>query len=247
MDTEAHNKVAIVTGGTKGIGHAIADRFANTGYRLVVCSRSAEDADRVATELSREPGQVVGINADMSAADIGQVLVTACIDHFGRLDCLVNNAGVFKPTPLDELTAEAWDETLNTNLRGAARVMREGSGCSVINLSSINGQSGEQDFAAYNASKAGLISLTMTSAIDLASKGIRVNCVAPGWTDTPMSSPWIGEMTQEAVDRMVPMGRIGTPDDIARVVLFLASNDAGYVTGQTITVDGGMLIRQPMI
>jgi len=246
------SRVALVTGGSKGIGYACADEFAAQGYRVLICSRDSDEAERAAAQLSRDVGQVRGVAADLSSPTVGSDLVDTCIEMFGRLDCLVNNAGVFQSTSMVDMTANSWDATLHTNLRGvallsgaAARVMD--AGASIINLSSINGIASEADFAAYNASKAGIISLTQTCAIEWARQGIRVNCVAPGWTYTPMSAPWIGGISQESVDRMIPMGRIGTPADIAQVVMFMASPAAGYVTGQTLTVDGGMLIRQPML
>ena len=249
-----NEQVAIVTGGTKGIGLACAEKFAANGYRVLICSRNEQDADQVAADLSRTNGQVVGIRADMSRPDIGDRLVDACIGTFGRLDCVVNNAGLFISTPMVEMTADKWDQTQHTNLRGAAllsaaagRVMRSSTGCSIINIASINGLLAEANFAAYNASKAGLVSLTQTLAIELAASDIRVNCVAPGWVRTPLSAPWIGNLPQSDIDRMIPSRRIGEPAEIASVVAFLASDAASYVTGQTITVDGGMLTRQPTL
>jgi 3-oxoacyl-[acyl-carrier protein] reductase len=247
-------KVAIVTGGTKGIGLACADAFAADGYRVLICSRSAEEAERVAAGLSRIDGQVRGTKADLADPDVGVELVGICTDWFGSVDCVVNNAGLFSPTPMVEITAAKWDETLHTNLRGAAllssaaaRAMRSDSGCSIVNIASINGLVAEDNFAAYNASKAGLVSLTQTTAVEWAADDIRVNCVAPGWIQTPLSEPWIGGLSQRDIDRMIPMGRIGEPSDIASVVVFLASDGARYITGQTITVDGGMLTRQPAL
>lgn len=247
-------KVAIVTGGTKGIGLACADAFAADGYRVLICSRNAEEAERVAISLSRIDGQVLDAKADMADPDIGVELVGTCMDKFGRVDCVVNNAGIFSPTPMVEMTAAKWDETLHTNLRGAALVsaaaagaMPSDAGCSIVNIASINGLVAEDNFAAYNASKAGLVSLTQTMAIEWAADGIRVNYVAPGWIQTPLSEPWIGGISQRDIDRMIPMGRIGEPSDIASVVLFLASDGARYITGQTVTVDGGMLTRQPAL
>lgn len=247
--------VALVTGATRGIGRATAEALAAAGYRLFICSRSEQQAVEAAAEISVAFGtEVRGVGADLADPLVGQQLVGLCMERFGRIDCLVNNAGIFEPTPLDGLTAEAWDKTLNANLRGpallsaaAAQVMRDHSGCSIINLTSINGLASEADFSAYNSSKSGIIMLTKTLAIELAARGIRANAVAPGWILTSMSEDYVASLPQEHIDRLVPMRRLGVPEDISGVIAFLASDAARYVTGQTITVDGGMLVPQPAI
>ncbi|MFF1832355.1 SDR family NAD(P)-dependent oxidoreductase [Paenarthrobacter sp. NPDC058040] len=244
----------IVTGGTRGIGRACAEHFARAGDRVLVCSRSASEAAAVALELNQYGGSVEGVVADLADPEVGAQVVGRCVELFGGVDALVNNAAIFEATPVIDVTAEDWDSTMHINLRGpalmsaaAARVMKEsGSGC-IVNVASINGLAPEANFAAYNASKAGLISLTRTTAIELADSGIRVNCIAPGIIQTPMVEPWIAGLSDDVVARWAPMRRFGRPEEIASVVDFLISDASAYVTGETLTVDGGTLARQPLL
>ncbi|MFE4837401.1 SDR family NAD(P)-dependent oxidoreductase [Arthrobacter sp. NPDC056691] len=254
-DTEKHaSRRVIVTGGTRGIGRACAELFARAGDRVLVCSRSASEAEAVASELNQYGGSVEGVAADLADPEVGLKMVGRCVDLFGGVDALVNNAGIFESTSLVDVTAGNWDLTMHTNLRGpaltsaaAARVMRDaGSGC-IVNIASINGLAPEANFAAYNASKAGLISLTRTTAIEFADAGIRVNCVAPGLIRTPMAEPWIAGLSDDVVARWAPMRRFGLPKEIATVVDFLISDASAYMTGETLTVDGGTLARQPVL
>ncbi|MGW5147856.1 SDR family NAD(P)-dependent oxidoreductase [Rhodococcus koreensis] len=244
----------IVTGGTKGIGYACARLFARRGYRVLICSRNTAQVDAVAAELSQHGGQVAGMAADLADPDVGNSIVDRCLDLFGGVDYLVNNAGIYESIAMVDMTAQGWDATLHNNLRGAAltsaaaaRAMRSTGGGSIVNIASVNGLAAEANFAPYNASKAGLISLTQTSAIEWADENIRVNCVAPGCIRTPMVDPLVADLSDEVIARYVPMRRLGTPSEIASVVAFLVSDDASYITGQTVTVDGGTLTRQPML
>jgi 3-oxoacyl-[acyl-carrier protein] reductase len=244
----------IITGGTSGIGYACAELFAHRGHQVLICSRDSAHVDRAATRLDDHDGQVAGMVADMADPEVGNDVVSRCLELFGGVDYLVNNAGVYEQIAMVDMTAEGWDATLHTNLRGAAlvsaaaaRSMRSTGGGSIVNIASINGRAAEANFAAYNASKAGLISLTQTTALEWVDANIRVNCVAPGCIRTPMVDTYIADLSDEAIARYVPMRRLGTPAEIATVVAFLASEDASYVTGQTITVDGGTLTRQPML
>lgn len=254
-DTETHeSRRVIVTGGTRGIGRACAEHFARRGDRVLVCSRSASEAEVVAAELRQIGGVVEGLAADLADPEVGVKVIGRCVELFGGVDALVNNAGIFESTSLVDVTAADWDSTMHTNLRGpaltsaaAARVMRAaGSGC-IVNIASINGLAPEANFAAYNASKAGLISLTRTTAIELADAGIRVNCIAPGLIRTPMAEPWIIGLPDDAVARWAPMRRFGLPEEIATVVDFLISDASAYMTGETLRVDGGTLARQPVL
>ncbi|MCZ9884714.1 SDR family NAD(P)-dependent oxidoreductase [Arthrobacter sp. B2a2-09] len=254
-DTENHAiRRVIITGGTRGIGRACAEHFARRGDRVLVCSRSASEAEAVAAELQQVGGTVEGMAADLADPEVGSKVVGRCVDLFGGVDALVNNAGIFESTALVDVTADDWDSTMHTNLRGpaltsaaAARVMRAAGHGSIVNIASINGLAPEANFAAYNASKAGLISLTRTTAIELADAGIRVNCVAPGLIRTPMAEPWITGLSDEVVARWAPMRRFGLPEEIASVVDFLISDASAYMTGETLRVDGGTLARQPVL
>ncbi|REE74741.1 NAD(P)-dependent dehydrogenase (short-subunit alcohol dehydrogenase family) [Rhodococcus wratislaviensis] len=244
----------IVTGGTKGIGYACAELFARRGCQVLICSRNKAQVEAVAAELNQHNGQVAGMAADLADRDVGDSIVGRCIDLFGGVDYLVNNAGVYEPIAMVDMTAEGWDASLHNNLRGAAltsaaaaRSMRSTGGGSIVNIASVNGLAAEANFAPYNASKAGLISLTQTSAIEWADDNIRVNCVAPGCIRTSMVDPLVSDLSDEVIARYVPMRRLGLPEEIASVVAFLVSDDASYITGQTITVDGGTLTRQPML
>jgi 3-oxoacyl-[acyl-carrier protein] reductase len=251
---ERQSRRVIITGGTRGIGRACAEHFAKGGDQVLVCSRSDSDAQAVASELRQQGGSVQGVVADLADPDVGLKVVGRCVELFGGVDALINNAGIFESTALVDVTAEDWDSTMHTNLRGpaltsaaAARVMKEsGSGC-IVNIASINGLAPEANFAAYNASKAGLISLTRTTAIELAEAGIRVNCIAPGLIRTPMAEPWIAGLSEDVVARWAPMRRFGLPEEIATVVDFLISDASAYMTGETLTVDGGTLARQPVL
>ena len=245
---------AVITGGTKGIGYACAELFARRGYRVLICSRHTDQVNAVAAKLNQHNGHVAGMAADLADPDVGNSIVGRCLDLFGGVDYLVNNAGIYEPIAMVDMTAERWDTTLHNNLRGAAltsaaaaRSMRSTGGGSIVNVASVNALAAEADFAPYNASKAGLISLTQTSAIEWADENIRVNCVAPGCIRTPMVDPLVADLSDEVIARYVPMRRLGMPEEIASVVAFLISEDASYITGQTITVDGGTLTRQPML
>lgn len=252
-ETSASRRV-IITGGTKGIGRACAEFFAERGDRVLICSRNAAEVEAVAAELTNAAGTVEGIAADLADPEVGNKVIARCVELYGGVDALVNNAGIFESTPIVDLTADDWDATMHINLRGpalttaaAARVMREAGRGFIVNIASIKGRAPEANFAAYNASKAGLISLTRTTAIELADAGIRVNCIAPGLIRTPMAEPWIAGLSDEIVARWAPMCRFGLPEEIASVADFLISDASGYMTGETLTVDGGTLARQPLL
>lgn len=242
-------RVAVVTGGTRGIGRASADVLATHGATVVVVGRSDVSAARtVAAEIARGHGTpALGLVAD-SADSIAIGEVYKCVRaEFGRLDVLVNNAGVLSDALVGMLTDDLIDTTLAVNtagpihhLQGAARLMRK-SGGSIINLTSIIGRCGNAGQVVYSASKAAVIGMTYSAAKELAPAGIRVNAVAPGFIDTDMTRGLPRDKYAERV-ASIKMGRIGTPDDVARAVLFLASDLSSYVTGQVLGVDGGMLV-----
>ena len=244
-------KVALITGGTSGIGSATAVLFAHEGAAVVLTGRNRERGERIAESISEEGGQAIFIRSDVRVADDCRQAVERTLERFGRIDVLFNNAGVFHPKTVPECTEAEWDETIDSSLKGAflmskyalPAMIERGSG-SIINTSSGWGVLGGNEAAAYCAAKGGLIVMTKAMAIDHGPDGIRVNCVCPGDVDTPMLKDDADKrgMTWEdyhagAIDR--PMGRIGTAEEIARAVLFLASDDASFVTGEALVVDGG--------
>jgi NAD(P)-dependent dehydrogenase (short-subunit alcohol dehydrogenase family) len=251
VDPMAH-RVAIVTGASKGIGFACAKRLQTAGYSLLICSRKQDEIDRAARELDGEGQRVVGIQADVASPEDCEQIVDRCIEEFGRVDALVNNAAVYVACEFLDITAARWDETLNADLRGpallsvaAAKHMRESGGGRIVHVSSDNAFAAEADYAAYNAAKGALVSLTRAMAVDLARYNIITNCVAPGWTRTSMTEEYLVTLTAEQLGSVIPLSRAAEPGDIAEVVAFLCDPAVTYVLGQTISVDGGLLARQP--
>lgn len=243
-------KVAIVTGAGKagkGIGQAIAVGLAREGAAVVVASRTESSAQTVAAEIRALGREATALGVDVSQADQVEAMVRAAIDTYGRVDILVNNAGITRDALLVRMTEDQWDEVLDTNLKGAflctravARPMMKARSGAIVNVSSIMGLTGNPGQANYSSSKAGMIGLTKASARELASRGIRVNAVAPGWIETSMTSE-LGDLREQIIAR-IPLGRVGAPEDIAEAVVFLCSDSAAYITGQVLTVDGGLVI-----
>ena len=248
------DKVALVTGGSKGIGYACAERLLADGYAVAICARNADEISAAADKLGG-PGKVLGLRADVGSVEDCAALVSAVLERFGRIDVLVNNAGVYSPVPFLDLTAQTWDETMDINVRGpvliggaAARAMRDqGSGGRIVNIASTNGQLSEAEFAHYNASKAAIISLTKSMSLELAPLGILVNAVAPGWVLTPLSEPFVGTLTEDSLARISPLRRVGLAAEVAGAVSFLCGKDATYVTGVTVNVDGGLTAMHPAV
>jgi NAD(P)-dependent dehydrogenase (short-subunit alcohol dehydrogenase family) len=248
------DKVALVTGGSKGIGYACAERLLADGYAVAICARNAGEVEAAAAKLG-DPEHVLGLRADVGSAGDCASLVPAVTARFGRIDALVNNAGVYSPVPFLDFTADSWDALTDINVRGpvlvggaAGRAMRDqGSGGRIVNIASTNGQMSEAEFAHYNASKAALISLTKSMSVELAPLGILVNAVAPGWVLTPLSEPFVGTLSQDALGRISPLRRVGTAAEVAGAVSFLCGPDAGYITGTTVNVDGGLIAMHPAV
>jgi 3-oxoacyl-[acyl-carrier protein] reductase len=248
------DKVALVTGGSKGIGYACAERLLADGYAVAICARNADEVGAAAGRLGG-PDRVLALRADVGSVEDCAALVPAVLERFGRVDALVNNAGVYRPVPFLDLTAQTWDELMDINVRGpvliggaAARAMRDqGSGGRIVNMASTGGQLSEAEFAHYNASKAAIISLTKSMSVELAPFGILVNAVAPGWVLTPLSEPFVGTLTEDSLARISPLRRIGLAAEVAGAVSFLCGNDATYITGVTVNVDGGLTAMHPAI
>ena len=237
-------KTVIITGASRGIGAQTAREFAKSGYNVVINYFKSE---KEAFSLAEETGGVA-LSADVSDETQAQALVKAATDKFGRVDVLVNNAGIAKQQLFTDTTAEEWDRMFAVNVTGAFncskavldRMITEHSGC-IINISSMWGQTGGSCEVAYSASKAAVIGMTKALAKEVGPAGIRVNCVAPGVIKTDMLNCFTQEDMQ-ALREETPLGMIGEPIDVAKVVLFLASEEARFITGQVIAPNGGMVI-----
>jgi 3-oxoacyl-[acyl-carrier protein] reductase len=248
VENKLDGKVAIVTGGARGLGRAIALLFAHEGAQVAVVAAHQETAEKTANEIKLLRGKAIAIQADVSDSAQVSTMVDSTVNAFGRIDILVNNAGVFASVPSELMTEEQFDRIVDTDLKGVflcaqavARVMiKQGAG-KILNISSILGIEGAPERAAYCASKAGVIMLTKAFAVDWAKHGIYVNGIAPGYVKTEQIAERIreGAFSEEKLANRTLLGRMADPSDIAKVALFLVSEDANYVTGQTLAVDGG--------
>ncbi|MBE7499726.1 MAG: 3-oxoacyl-[acyl-carrier-protein] reductase [Verrucomicrobiales bacterium] len=242
------NQVAVVTGAGRGIGRAIALRFAAEGADVVCVSRTAENAEKVAVEV-RAAGRRAWAHAlDVADAAAVQGTVAQILEAAGRVDILVNNAGITRDGLLMRLSDEDWDAVLNTNLKGAflftralSRSFIKQRAGRIINVASVIGLIGNPGQCNYAASKAALLGFTKSVARELATRGITVNALAPGFIETDMTGGLADEIKQRILHQ-VPLGRFGQPDDIAHAAVFLASPQASYITGQVLVVDGGMVM-----
>jgi NAD(P)-dependent dehydrogenase (short-subunit alcohol dehydrogenase family) len=247
------DKRVLISGGSSGIGQATAQRFLEEGARVFLCGLGPDEVDAAVTELG-EFGTAAGIAADVSReADVTRLVDSAC-EVLGGIDVLINNAGIAWREPFLAITAPHWDRVIAVNLRGmflvaqaAARVLvDQGGGGVIVNMSSTNGLGGEADYAHYNASKAGTLLLTKTMAVELGQHGIRVNALCPGYIETPLNaaiSADLGgkEFADTYASGSIPLGRPGQPSEVAAVYAFLASDDASFITGAEIVIDGGQL------
>lgn len=251
------DKVAIVTGGARGIGQAICERLARDGAVSIVADLDRGQAERTAAEISAAGGNAIGLPLDVTSQSSIDDLVAAVVERAGRVDILVNNAGIFDLVPLLEQSRESWDKIQGVNVKGlffmlqaaARQMVAQGGGGRIVNLASQAGRRGEALVANYCASKAAVISITQSAALALTEHNITVNAIAPGIIETPMWSVVdglfakyqglpAGEPKRRAVEA-IPAGRIGLPEDVAAAIAFLTSDDADYITAQTLNVDGG--------
>ncbi|MGD6879423.1 3-oxoacyl-[acyl-carrier-protein] reductase [Bacillus infantis] len=242
-------KSAIVTGASRGIGREIALELARQGANVAVnYSGSEAKANETVEEIKALGRDSFAVKADVSDSEAVTAMMKETIERFGSIDILVNNAGITRDNLLMRMKEEEWDEVISINLKGvflctkaATRQMMKQRSGRIINVSSIVGVSGNPGQANYVAAKAGVIGLTKTSAKELATRGITVNAIAPGFISTDMTDK-LNEEVKEQMLSGIPLGRLGEPSDIAKVALFLASEDSRYMTGQTLHVDGGMVM-----
>lgn len=244
------DKVVVVTGASRGIGRGIALRMAEEGCKVVVnYHRSAEAAQDVVNQIRAKGGEAIAVQADVSDYAQAQALIKEALTAFGRVDILVNNAGTTRDTLLMRMSEQDWDLVINTNLKSCYNVskavlrpmMKQRYG-RIINITSVVGLAGQAGQCNYAASKAGIIGFTRSLAKEMGSRNITVNAVAPGFVPTALTDVLPQEMREEAI-RATPLGRLGTVEDVAGVVAFLASDDAAFITGQVLSVDGGLVMR----
>jgi 3-oxoacyl-[acyl-carrier protein] reductase len=242
-------KSAVVTGGSRGIGKAIALRLAAQGADVVFSYRgNADAASATAAEIERGGRKALAVQADVTQQEAAEQLIKAALDVHGKVDILVNNAGITRDDLIMRMSPEAWRDVLETNLFGAfwtlkavTRPMLRAKGGRIINITSVSGQAGQMGQANYSSAKAGLIGLTKAAARELASRGITVNAVAPGFVLTELTQDLNDDLKGQLIER-TPLGRFGTTEEVAYAVAFLASEEAAYITGQVLAVDGGLVM-----
>ena len=243
-----NDKVAIVTGASRGIGEAIAKQLSSCGAKIILIARNSDQLVAVEETIISKGGIAESMAGDVSNLNSFSEIVTNTIDKWGRIDILVNNAGISRDNIIMRMKEDDWDSVMNINLKGCfngiksvARPMIKNKAGRIINITSVIGQIGNAGQSNYAASKAGIMGLTKSMAKELGSRNITVNAVAPGYITTDMTNE-LNDEVKEQMKSSIPLGRLGTPDDVANLACFLASDEAGYITGQTFNVDGGMVM-----
>lgn len=244
------NKVALITGGGTGIGAGIAHMFAREGAQVVVCGRREDPLKKVVDEIDRSGGEAIYCVADISSQEQIQEMIETVTMKFGSIDILVNNAGVFIPDDVTSTSEQEWDRVMDIDAKGVylmskavlPDMIKKGTG-KIVNIASIAGLIGFEKSAAYCAAKGAVVNLTREMALDYASKGICVNAIAPGVIDTDMTKAFLSnEQAKQGFLSKTPVGRVGTPEDIAYGAVYLASDESNFVVGQTLVIDGGWTI-----
>ena len=245
-------KSAVITGGSRGIGQAIAQLFASEGCRVVIAATNEEKGTATQKEIEGQGGNCLFVKCDVSKAEEVKNMVQKAVSFCGSVHILVNNASIWRPGKVTELTEELWDQVLNTNLKGMFLVAREiiprmqkAGGGSVINISSVAGLVGSREASAYNAAKGGIVNLTRGMALDFAKDHIRVNCICPGLIDTDQGDMVVdhyapGKDHHTAMQSWQPLPRVGMPQDVAKAALYFASDDSAFATGSIFVIDGGL-------
>jgi 3-oxoacyl-[acyl-carrier protein] reductase len=246
MLTMLSDKVAIVTGASRGIGRAIALALAAQGAKVVASARNAEALAELTAEIKSQGGDALAVVGDVAVEDDANNLVKQAVEAYGQVDVFVNNAGITRDGLLLRMKNEDWDAVLDTNLKGAflctravAKVMSKQRSGRIINISSVVGEMGNAGQANYCASKAGLLGLTKSVARELARRNVTVNAITPGFIVTDMTEE-MTDKAREAMTEQIPLGRLGSAEDIANAVIFLASDQSAYITGQVLGINGGM-------
>lgn len=242
------DRVAVVTGSTRGIGRAIALEFARHGAKVVVSGRNRERAEQVCEEIRSDGGTAIAVIGDVANMQDAETLIKTAVGEFGKVDILVNNAGITKDNLLMRMSEADWDAVININLKGTfncikavtRQMMKQRYG-RIVNITSVVGEIGNAGQANYAASKAGIIGLTKSVARELASRNITCNAIAPGFIETDMTES-LDEKVKENLKSQIPLGRLGSGEDVAKAASFLASDEAAYITGQVLNVDGGMVM-----
>ncbi|NQT47025.1 MAG: 3-oxoacyl-[acyl-carrier-protein] reductase [Candidatus Omnitrophica bacterium] len=242
------DRVVIITGGARGIGKEVAGLFVSEGAKAVICDVNPQDLENSQKDLSANGAEVMALQIDVTKADQVEDMVNKTLDKFGKIDILINNAGITRDALLMRMKESDWDAVLNVNLKGTFNcikavmrpMMKQRKG-KIVNIASIIGLMGNAGQANYAASKGGVIALTKTAAKELASRNVNVNAIAPGFIQTEMTKK-LPEASKEAMLKLIPTGKFGQPLDVAKTALFLASELSDYITGEVIKVDGGMVM-----
>lgn len=243
------DKVAVITGSGRGIGKAIAEEFAKCGAKVVISDILEADANNTANEIAEKYGvETLAVVTDVSSMEAAQNLIDATVEKFSRVDILINNAGITRDNLIMRMSEAEWDAVINVNLKGVfncikgvtRQMMRQKYG-KIINIASVVGQMGNAGQINYTAAKAGVIGMTKTTAKELASRGINVNAIAPGFIVTDMTDK-LPEKAKDALINIIPLSKLGMPEDVAKACTFLASDESKYITGQVLNVDGGMVM-----